>query len=47
MNNQIAVLLAVLIIGLFVWDHFWLHLGLPVLVGKEFIRLVDFLIFWR
>ncbi|SIS83519.1 hypothetical protein [Paracoccus saliphilus] len=47
MNNQIAISLAVLIIGLFVVDHFWLHMGLPVLAGKEFSRLIDFIIFWR
>ncbi|WP_170166998.1 hypothetical protein [Paracoccus methylarcula] len=47
MNNQIAIILALLIVGLFVVDHFWLHMDLPLLVGKEFNRLVDYVVFWR
>lgn len=47
MNNQVAITFAVLIIGLFVADHFWLHMGLPVLAGKAVSHLIDFVVFWR
>lgn len=47
MNNQVAITIAVLIIGIFALDYFWLHMDLPVLAGKMFDRLVDYVTFWN
>lgn len=47
MNNQIAIILAVLIIGIFVLDHFWLEQGLLLKTGKAFDDAIDYIIFWR
>lgn len=47
MTNQIAIALAALILGLLLLDHFWLHWGIPLYLGKQFADLVEYLSFWR
>ena len=41
MTNSIAIVLALLVAGLFLLDATVLHLGLPVLIGKQFDSLVE------
>lgn len=47
MTNQIAIAIILLFAGMFIADHFWLHLGLPVFLGKAADRFIDQLSFWR
>ncbi|WP_170161994.1 hypothetical protein [Paracoccus siganidrum] len=47
MTNQIAIALVALLAALLLLDHFWLHLGLPLLIGKQFDRFIEYLSFWR
>lgn len=47
MTNQIALFLFAVIVTILVADHFWLHLGLPVMAGKQIVAAVEYLSFWR
>ncbi|WP_347267204.1 hypothetical protein [Paracoccus sp. (in: a-proteobacteria)] len=47
MTNQIALVLSLLILGVFAADALVLHWGLPVRLGKEFAALIEYLSFWR
>lgn len=47
MTNSVAISLVLLIIAIVAADHFWLHLDLPVLAGKQLNRSIEYLIFWR
>ena len=47
MTNVIAAIVALMIIALFVVDHFWLHLGLPLFVARQFAMLIEYVSFWR
>ena len=47
MTNTIALVLALLILGVFALDLLVLHQGLPVLVGRHFADLVEWVSFWR
>ncbi|GLK63850.1 MULTISPECIES: hypothetical protein [Paracoccus] len=47
MTNQIALVLGLLIIGLFAVDALFLHWGLPVFLGKQLVSLIEYLSFWR
>lgn len=47
MTNQIAIVLLVLVLVLFVADALVLHWNLPLFLGKEFAGLIEYLSFWR
>ena len=47
MTNKIALVLALLITGLFVLDAAMLHWNLPLLIGRQMLPLVEWLTFWR
>ncbi|WP_167626653.1 hypothetical protein [Paracoccus luteus] len=47
MTNGIAIVLATLVAGVFLLDATVLHLGLPILIGKQFASLVEWASFWR
>lgn len=47
MTNRIAIVLGLLIIGLFVLDAQVLHWNLPVALGRAFVNFVEYLSFWR
>ena len=47
MTNAIAAVLALMIIALFAVDHFWLHLGLPLFLARQFAQLIEYVSFWR
>lgn len=47
MTNGIALVLALMILGLFVLDATVLHLGLAVGIGRLFTQLVEWVSFWR
>ena len=47
MDNKTALFLAVTIVGVLVGDWYFYDGQLPVLVGKRFIQLTQFLAFWR
>lgn len=47
MTNQIALTLALLIVAIFAADALWLHLGLPVILGKAMDGLIEQVSFWR
>lgn len=47
MTNSIALVLALMILGLFALDATVLHLGLAVQIGKLFAQLVEWVSFWR
>ncbi|WP_195759800.1 hypothetical protein [Paracoccus sp. S-4012] len=47
MTNTLAIILALVIGGLLILDAQLLHWNLPLLVGREFVRLVEWASFWR
>lgn len=47
MTNPIAIALILVIAAIFVADQLWLHLGLPLLVGKKLDAFIEYLSFWR
>ena len=47
MTNRLALILTLLIVGLLVLDHQWLHWNLPLVVGRQFVRFVEYVSFWR
>ncbi len=47
MTNKIALGLAMIIIGLFLLDHYVLHWDLPVFLGKQLARIIEWVAFWR
>lgn len=47
MTNKIALVLALLILGLFVLDAALLHWNLPLLVGRQMLHFVEWVSFWR
>ncbi|MCJ1900974.1 MULTISPECIES: hypothetical protein [Paracoccus] len=47
MTNQIALVLGLLVLGLFAADALVLHWNLPLFLGKEFASLIEYLSFWR
>lgn len=47
MTNQIALAILILIVGVFVVDHYWLNMNLPVLTGKALDEFIEYLAFWR
>ena len=47
MTNKIALVLALLITGLFVLDAAVLYWNLPLLIGRQMLPLVEWLSFWR
>ena len=47
MTTRISIVLAVMIIALFVADHYLLHWDLPVFLGRKFSNLLDYVAFWR
>ncbi len=47
MTNRIAIALVLLIAALLVADHVWLHINLPVLLGRQLDAAVEYLSFWR
>lgn len=47
MTNQITIVLVLLVLGLFAADALVLHWNLPLLAGKEFAGLIEYLSFWR
>lgn len=47
MNNQIAVGLVALLVGLLLLDAFVLHLDLPLFMARQFVELIEWVSFWR
>ncbi len=47
MNNQSALGTALLIIGFFALDHFYLEWQAPQFLLVQLIRIIDWLAFWR
>lgn len=47
MTNRIALWLGLAILALFLADALVLGWGLPVIIGRLLIRLIDWMAFWR
>lgn len=47
MTNQIALVLAILIVGAFAADQIWLDGNLPVFLFRQLGRLTEWMAFWR
>ncbi|WP_299845567.1 hypothetical protein [uncultured Paracoccus sp.] len=47
MTNRIAIFLALLILGLFLADHYLFHWGLPLFFARQFASLIEWVSFWR
>ncbi len=47
MTDRAAALLVLAILALFVADAFWLHLDLPLFLGRKLDALIEYLAFWR
>jgi len=47
LDNKTALFLALLILSVFVADHFWLHLDLPMFMMTKLSELIDHIAFWR
>lgn len=47
MTNKIALILALMILGLLLADYLVLHWNLPLFLGKQFADLIEWVSFWR
>ena len=47
MTNRIAIALALAILSLLAADHYWLHVGLPLMSGQKMAAFVEWVSFWR
>ena len=47
MNTRWAFGLALLIIGILALDHFYLEWNLPVILGTQLVRVLDWMAIWR
>ena len=47
MTNRIALILAIIIIALIVWDHYWMSGRIFAFVVTELFRLIEYMAFWR
>lgn len=47
MTNGIALVLALMIIGIFALDATALHWNLPLLIGRQMLSLIEWFSFWR
>ena len=47
MTNQIAIGLAIFIVGFFLLDHFVFHLDAMTVVLRKIVGAVKFMAFWR
>ncbi|WP_199559107.1 hypothetical protein [Nioella nitratireducens] len=47
MTNTIAIWIVVLVLGVFAADFLYFGWDLPVLVGRQLLRLVDWVSFWH
>ena len=47
MTNRIAIILAIVIVAVFAADLLYYHLDLHVFLGKQLMRLIDVVAFWR
>lgn len=47
MNNQVAVMIVVLIVGTFILDEIWFDQNLLVKAGKLLDKSIKYLAFWR
>ncbi|MBZ0130141.1 MAG: hypothetical protein K8F59_13595 [Rhodobacteraceae bacterium] len=47
MDNKTALVLALMIIALFVVDQAYLGWDIHLFLAREFLRLVDWVAFWR
>ncbi|MEO9864224.1 MAG: hypothetical protein ABJO29_14215 [Yoonia sp.] len=47
MTNQIAIGLAIFIVGFFLLDHFVFHMDAMTVVLRKIVGAVKFMAFWR
>jgi len=47
MTNKLAIIFGVLIVVLFLADHFFFDWNLPVTLGKKLAVLSNYIAFWR
>ncbi len=47
MTNRLAIIFGLIIIALFLADHFYFGWNLPVVLGKKLAELTEYLAFWR
>jgi hypothetical protein len=46
-TTPVALGLALALVALLVADHLWLGWELPVFLGRQLVRLIEYLAFWR
>ncbi|WP_456389207.1 hypothetical protein [Profundibacter sp.] len=47
MTNKLAIIFGLVIIAIFLADHYWLHWNLPIMLGKKLALLTEYIAFWR
>lgn len=47
MNTRWALGIVLLIIGIFALDYFYLEWNLPVVLGTQLVRVLDWMAIWR
>jgi hypothetical protein len=47
MTNKLALFFAVIIIAIFVADHYYFHWDLHISLGKRLVQLSEYIAFWR
>ena len=47
MTNKLAIWLGGLIVAVVLVDHFWVHFGLPVFLGRKLLAVIEYVSFWR
>ena len=47
MTNTLAIIFAVIIVAFLALDHFVLHWGMLLILGKKLVLLTEYIAFWR
>ena len=47
MDNKTALFLAIVIVGVFLADHFYFHWELAIFIYHQLTRFTDWMAFWR
>ena len=47
MTNKLALIFGLIIIAIFLADHYYFYWNLPVMLGKKLAILTEYIAFWR
>jgi hypothetical protein len=47
MTDRAALIIGLLIIGVLLADHFVLHFGIALFLGRKLVQFIEYLQFWN